>query len=442
MSIRVGMVSLGCPKNQVDAEHMLYNLREEGCEIIADAALADVVVVNTCGFIESAKQEAIETILEFCTLKEEGRIKAVIVTGCLAERYREEIKAEMPEVDAVIGIGSNELLGTVIKKVLSGEGDICTFGDKYSLIIGGRRIISTENYAYLKIAEGCDNCCTYCAIPSIRGRFRSRKMESVIDEAKWLASVGFKEIVLVAQDTTRYGEDIYGKPMLAELMREISKIDGLKWIRTLYAYPERITDELIDVIASEEKCVKYLDIPIQHCDGEVLRRMNRAGDEASLRELVKKLRERVPGIILRTTLIAGFPGETQEQFERLCEFVKDVRFDRLGCFAYSAEEGTPAADFEDQIDEEIKQKRADIIMQEQMLISDELNQSYIGKTIEVVTEGFDRYAECYFGRSAMDAPEIDGKIFFTSPCPRALGEYVNVLIDDVMDYDLIGSVVE
>ena len=442
MSIRVGMVSLGCPKNQVDAEHMLYNLREEGYEIIADAALADVVVVNTCGFIESAKQEAIETILEFCTLKEEGRIKAVIVTGCLAERYREEIKTEMPEVDAVIGIGSNELLGTVIKKVLSGEGDICTFGDKYSLIIGGRRIISTENYAYLKIAEGCDNCCTYCAIPSIRGRFRSRKMESVIDEAKWLASVGFKEIVLVAQDTTRYGEDIYGKPMLAELMREISKIDGLKWIRTLYAYPERITDELIDVIAKEEKCVKYLDIPIQHCDGEVLRRMNRAGDEASLRELVKKLRERVPGIILRTTLIAGFPGETQEQFERLCEFVKDVRFDRLGCFAYSAEEGTPAADFSDQIDEEIKQKRADIIMEEQMLISDELNQSYIGKTIEVVTEGFDRYAECYFGRSAMDAPEIDGKIFFTSPCPRALGEYVNVVIDDVMDYDLIGSVVE
>lgn len=442
MSIRVGMVSLGCPKNQVDAEHMLYNLREEGYEIIADAALADVVVVNTCGFIDSAKQEAIETILEFCTLKEEGRIKAVIVTGCLAERYREEIKTEMPEVDAVIGIGSNELLGTVIKKILSGEGDICTFGDKYALIIGGRRIISTENYAYLKIAEGCDNCCTYCAIPSIRGRFRSRKIESVIDEAKWLASVGFKEIVLVAQDTTRYGEDIYGKPMLASLMRELSKIDGLKWIRTLYAYPERITDELIEVIASEEKCVKYLDIPIQHCDGEVLRRMNRTGDERSLRELVDKLRKRVPGIILRTTLIAGFPGETDEQFERLCEFVKDVKFDRLGCFAYSAEEGTPAADFDHQIDEEIKIKRADIIMQEQMLISDALNQNYIGKTIEVVTEGFDRYAECYFGRSAMDAPEIDGKIFFTSPCPRTMGEYVNVLIDDVMDYDLIGSVVE
>lgn len=442
MAIRVGMVSLGCPKNQVDAEHMLYNLREEGFEIIADAALADVVVVNTCGFIDSAKQEAIETILEFCTLKQEGRIKAVIVTGCLAEHYREEIKKEIPEVDAVLGIGSNELLGTVIKKVLSGEGDILSFGDKYALIIGGRRIISTENFAYLKIAEGCNNCCTYCAIPSIRGKFRSRKLESVLDEAKWLASVGFKEIILVAQDTTRYGEDIYGKPMLAELMKEIAKIDGIKWIRTLYAYPERITDELIDVIASEEKCVKYLDIPIQHCDGDVLKRMNRGGNEEFLRDLVKKLRERIPDIILRTTLIAGFPGETKEQFETLCEFVKDIKFDRLGCFAYSAEEGTPAARMKDQIDEDEKQRRADIIMQEQMYISDELNQKYIGKTLEVVTEGFDRYAECYFGRSANEAPEIDGKIFFSSPKPRTLGEFVNVLIDDVMDYDLLGSVVE
>lgn len=441
MAIRVGMVSLGCPKNQVDAEHMVYNLREEGYELIADAGLADVVVINTCGFIESAKQEAIETILEFCTLKEEGRIKAVIVTGCLAERYREEISKEMPEVDAVIGIGSNELLGTVIKKVLGGEGRINTFGDKYSLIIGGKRLISTETFAYVKIAEGCDNCCTYCAIPSIRGRFRSRKMESVLDEVKWLASVGYKEIILIAQDTTRYGEDIYGKPMLASLMREVAKIDGIKWIRTLYAYPERITDELIDVIASEPKCVKYLDIPIQHCDGEVLARMNRQGDEKTLRELIVKLRTRIPGIILRTTLIAGFPGETDEQFERLCEFVKDTKFDRLGCFAYSAEEGTPAADFDGQIDEEIKQRRADIIMETQMLINDEVCQKMIGRTLEVVTEGFDRWGECYFGRSAGEVPEIDGKIFFSSDSPRAIGEYVNVMIDDVMDYDLIGSVV-
>lgn len=442
MAIRVGMVSLGCPKNQADAEHMAYNLREEGYELIADAGLADVVVINTCGFIESAKQEAIDTILEFCTLKNEGRIKAVIVTGCLAERYREEISKEIPEVDAVIGIGSNELLGTVIKKVLAGEGVINTFGDKYSLIIGGKRLVSTETFAYLKIAEGCDNCCTYCAIPSIRGRFRSRKLESVIDEAKWLAKVGFKEIILIAQDTTRYGEDLYGKPMLATLMREIAKIDGIKWIRTLYAYPERITDELIDVLATEPKCVKYLDIPIQHCDGEVLRMMNRQGDEKSLRELIGKLRARVPDIIIRTTLIAGFPGETPEQFERLCEFVKDIKFDRLGCFAYSAEEGTPAASFDNQVDEEEKTRRADIIMETQMLINDEICEKQIGKTLEVVTEGFDRYAECWFGRSVGEVPEIDGKIFFTSDSPRAIGEYVNVYIDSVMDYDLVGYVVE
>ncbi len=442
MAIKVGMVSLGCPKNQVDAEHMVYNLREEGYEIIADAGLADVVVINTCGFIESAKQEAIDTILEFCTLKQEGRIKAVIVTGCLAERYREEISREMPEVDAVIGIGSNELLGTVIGKILNGEGVINTFGDKYSLIIGGKRLISTDTFAYLKIAEGCDNCCTYCAIPSIRGRFRSRKMESIITEAQWLAKIGYKEIILIAQDTTRYGEDIYGKSMLPELMSEVAKIDGIKWIRTLYAYPERITDELIDVIANEPKCVKYLDIPIQHCDGEILRMMNRTGDDSSLRELVNKLRARIPGIILRTTLIAGFPGETDEQFEALCQFVKDVKFDRLGCFAYSAEEGTPAADFPDQVDEDVKQRRADIIMETQMLINDEICEGMIGKRLEVVVEGFDRYAECFFGRSQSEAPEIDGKIFFTSSRPLAIGEYVNVEIDSVMDYDLIGFVTE
>ncbi len=442
MAIKVGMVSLGCPKNQVDAEHMVYNLREEGFELIADAGLADVVVINTCGFIESAKQEAIDTILEFCTLKTEGRIKAVIVTGCLAERYREEISAEMPEVDAVIGIGSNELLGRVINKVLNGEGRINSFGDKYSLIIGGKRLISTDTFAYIKIAEGCDNCCTYCAIPSIRGRFRSRKLEGIIKEAEWLAKVGYKEIILIAQDTTRYGEDIYGKSMLPELMREIAKIDGIKWIRTLYAYPERISDELIDVISNEPKCVKYLDIPIQHCDGEILRMMNRVGDDKTLRELVSKLRRKIPGIILRTTLIAGFPGETEEQFEALCQFVKDVKFDRLGCFAYSAEEGTPAADFPDQVDEETKQRRADIIMETQMLINDEVCEAMLGRTLEVVVEGFDRYAECFFGRSQSEAPEIDGKIFFTSPRPLAIGEYVNVEIDSVMDYDLIGSVVE
>ena len=440
MAVRVGLVSLGCPKNQVDAEHIVYNLREEGYEIIPDAALADVAVINTCGFIESAKQEAIDTILEFCTLKSEGRIKAVIVTGCLAERYKAEIRSELPEVDAVVGLGANELLGEIIKKVLAGETADMS-GDKYSLIIDARRIVSTDTFAYLKIAEGCDNHCTYCAIPSIRGKLRSRKIESIVDEAKWLAKVGFKELILVAQDTTVYGLDLYGKPMICELLRELCKIDGLKWIRTLYSYPERITDELIELIASEEKLVKYLDIPIQHCNDRILKRMNRKSTKAELVSLVKKLRERIPGVILRTTLIAGFPGETEEEFEELCEFVNEMKFDRLGCFAYSQEEGTPAALLPDQLDEEEKQRRADTVTETQMLISDRQSEERVGKDIEVVVEGWDKWAECYFGRSYAEAPEIDGKIFFTSESPRTVGEYVKVHIDGTMDYDLLGSVV-
>ena len=440
MPIRVGMVSLGCPKNQVDAEHMIYNLREEGFEIIADAALADVAVINTCGFIESAKQEAIDTILEFCTLKQEGRIKGVIVTGCLAERYFKDIRSDLPEVDAVLGLGADEFLGEAVKKVMGGE-SFDLMGDKYSLLIDSRRVISTETYAYIKIAEGCDNCCTYCAIPSIRGKLRSRKIESIVDEAKWLAKVGFKEIVLVAQDTTVYGLDIYGEPKICELLRELCKIEGLKWIRTLYSYPERITDELIGLIAKEEKLVKYLDIPIQHCNDRVLKRMNRKSTKAELVSLIKKLRERIPDITLRTTLIAGFPGETEEEFDELCEFVNEMKFDRLGCFAYSQEEGTAAARLPEQIDEEEKQRRADIIMQSQMIISDRLNQNRLGKDIEVVVEGWDRYAECYFGRSAAEAPEIDGKIFFTSGEKRSVGEFVTVHIEETMDYDLLGSVV-
>ncbi len=324
MAVTVGIVSLGCAKNMLDAEHMAYNLREEGFELQPDAGLADVVVINTCGFIESAKQEAIETILEFVALREEKRIKAIIVTGCLAERYREEILKELPEVDAVLGIGANELLGETIRKVLEGNAGIEMYGDKYSLVIGGRRIVSTETYAYIKIAEGCSNHCTFCAIPGIRGKYRSRPMESIIDEAKWLAKVGYREIILIAQDTSRYGEDLYGTQKLAELLKELCKIDGLKWIRTLYCYPERITDELIDVVATEPKCVKYFDIPIQHCCDRVLKRMNRHSNEAEIRELVAKLRARIPNVIIRTTIMTGFPGETEEEFEKLCEFVKEM----------------------------------------------------------------------------------------------------------------------
>lgn len=443
MSTRVGMVSLGCPKNQVDAEHMLYDLKKEGYELVSDAALADVVIVNTCGFIESAKQEAIDTILEFCTLKEEGRIKHVIATGCLAERYRDEMKKEIPELDAVVGLGSNGKIAEIIRDIYRTEESVCAYGSKTDLPLEGGRLISTEPFfAYLKIAEGCSNCCTYCAIPAIRGKFRSRKMEDILEEAKWLAEHGVTELVVIAQDTTRYGEDIYGKSMLPELLKKLCEIDGFKCIRTLYSYPERISDEFIEVLATEDKLVKYIDMPIQHCNGEVLKRMNRAGDEAFLLELIQKLRARIPDIVLRTTLIAGFPGETEAQFEELCEFVKNVGFERLGCFAYSPEEGTKAYSMPDQVDEVTRNRRADIIMQEQMLVTERYNQAQLGKTVEIVCEGFDRYAECYFGRGSADAPEIDGKVFFTSEKKVAVGQYVKVELFDTLDYDLLGTVTE
>lgn len=440
MGTRVGMVSLGCSKNQVDAERMLFMLRQEGFEIVADAALADVVIINTCGFIETAKQEAIDTILEFCTLKQEGRIKAVICTGCLAERYRDEVLAEIPELDAVVGIGRNSEIVEIIRSIYAGEDHITAFGEKEALSIEGGRVLSTQPFtAYIKVAEGCDNRCSFCAIPDIRGHFRSRPMENIIEEARGLAEKGVKELIVIAQDTTRYGKDIYGEYKLAELLRELCKIDGFKWIRTLYAYPDKITDELLDAIADEEKLVKYLDIPLQHCNKDILRRMRRAGDRETYTALIKRIRERVPGIVLRTTLITGFPGETEEQFEELCEFVKEIKFERLGCFAYSAEEGTPAAEFDGQLSVRIKEKRSEIIMEEQMFISDRFNESRLGQTLEVVTEGFDRYAECWFGRSAADAPEIDGKVFFTSDRKLREGEFVMVEVDDIMDYDLLGT---
>lgn len=444
MATRVGMVSLGCPKNQVDAEHMLFDLKKEGFQIVQDAALADYVIVNTCGFIESAKQEAIETILEFCTLKKEGRIKAVIVTGCLAQRYGEEMLKEIPEADAIVGLGENKNLCEIIRDIAVGEKNVCKLGKCEDLALDGGRIISTNPfYAYLKISEGCSNCCTYCAIPSIRGKFRSRPMESIIQEAKWLAENGVTEIVVIAQDTTRYGEDLYGKPSLAALLKELCKIDGLKWIRTLYCYPERITEELIKTVAEEPKLVKYFDIPLQHCNKEILKKMNRHGDYESLKNLINHIREEIPEVIIRTTFIAGFPSETDEQFEELSRFVGEMKFDRMGCFAYSQEENTPAAKMPEQIDEEEKEKRADVIMEQQMFISGELNDKKIDRIYEVVTEGFDQYAECFYGRSVEDAPEIDGKIFFDcgENKPR-IGDYVKVRINDTLDYDLIGERIE
>ena len=442
MPIKVGMVSLGCNKNQVDAERMLYSIKEAGYQLVADAALADISIINTCGFIESAKQEAIETILEFAQLKKEGRIKKIIITGCLAERYKAEVSELIPEADAVVGLGCNKDIVKIIDRTLANE-NVQAFESKLELPMTGMRVQTTlPFFSYLKIAEGCSNCCSYCAIPMIRGKFRSVPMEDLIKEAEYLVSHGVREINVIAQDSTRYGEDIYGESKLPELLTELCRIENLKWIRVLYCYPERVTDKLLDVIAKEDKIVKYIELPVQHCDGDILRKMNRPGDEETLRKLIAKIRERVPGVIIRTTLITGFPTETEEQFDRLANFVKDMEFDRLGCFAYSEEEGTKAAEMEGQIDEEVRQHRADIIMEQQQIIMSHKNAAMTDKVIEVVTEGFDRYGECYFGRSAADAPDIDGKIFFTSPGRKLVpGIFVKVKITEILDYDLIGEVV-
>lgn len=441
MPIKVGLVSLGCSKNLVDSERMLAKLRKKGYQLVTEPGLADVAVVNTCGFIQSAKEEAIETIIELGKLKNDGTLKKIIITGCLTERYREEAAELFPEADAVIGIGNNKDIVDVLDHVIAGERYV-NFAPKLDAELTGERIISTlPFFAYLKIAEGCSNCCTYCAIPKIRGKFRSVPMEDVLEEARWLASTGVSELIVIAQDSTRYGEDLYGESKLPELLKKLAEIDGTRWIRVLYCYPERITDELLDIMASEEKIVKYLDIPIQHCDGDIIKRMNRWGDEAQLEALFAKIREKVPGIILRTTLITGFPGETQEQFNSLAEFVQRVKFDRLGCFAYSREDGTKAYDFDNQIDEETAAHRADIIMEQQMLISAQNNEKLLGARLTAVVEGFDRFGECWFGRTELDAPDIDGKVFFTSEKPLSVGEFVTIEITDTLDYDLIGEVV-
>ncbi|MCI5924891.1 MAG: 30S ribosomal protein S12 methylthiotransferase RimO [Oscillospiraceae bacterium] len=441
MAIKVSMISLGCSKNQVDAEHLLAALAQNGFTLCGDVSESDVVIINTCGFIQSAKEEAIENILEMAALKKEGTIKGIVVTGCLAERYRDEIVKEMDEVDVVLGIGSNDKICEAVEKAAAGS-RMTAYGEKESLCLSGERVLTTlPFYAYLKIAEGCDNCCTYCAIPQIRGRFRSRPMEELVKEAEWLASQGVKELVVVAQDTTRYGEDLYGEYKLAELLKKLCKIDGLRWIRTLYCYPDKITEELIDVIAAEEKLVKYLDIPIQHCEEAVLRSMNRSMDRASLTALMKKLRSRIPGLTLRTTVMVGFPGETEEQFAALSEFIEEVRFDRLGCFAFSAEEGTAAADMDGQIDEDVKKRREEVIMTQQSIIMEQLNREKIGERLLCVVEGFDRYGECYFGRTEADAPDVDGKVFFTSEDSLKMGDFVKVRVNEVMDYDLVGECV-
>lgn len=441
MNYKIGMISLGCPKNQVDAEHMLALMDAEGWEIVDYVDGCDAVIVNTCGFIDDAKKEAIENILDMVELKKEGVISKIIVTGCLAQRYKDEIVKEIPEVDAVIGIGANGDIIKTVEEVMSGVDTIENYPPQCDLPLEGQRILTTPHYwAYLKIGEGCSNRCTYCTIPSIRGNMRSRSMENVIDEAKQLAESGVKELILIAQDTTSYGLDLYGELKLPELLNELCKIDSIEWIRLLYCYPDRITDELIETMKNQEKVVNYIDLPLQHADDKILKAMNRRGDQALIRNVISKLRTEIPDVVIRTTFIVGFPGEGEEEFETLAEFVNEIEFDRLGVFTFSPQEGTPAFDMEDQLDEDIKTRRGEVIMQDQYSIMEEKNNEKIGKTYRVVVEDYDGYSDSYTGRTYMDAPEIDGLVKFTSHKDLDIGDFVDVEIFDVEDYDLIGEV--
>ncbi len=435
---KIGFISLGCSKNLVDTEVMLKKLYDAGFEITPDETEAEIIIINTCGFIESAKREAIDNILDAAKLKEWGKCKHIVATGCLVERYREEVMTELPEIDALVGVGSLEDIVEACEAVLRGE-KYTSFKDKNTSALGGERILTTDEHtAYLKIAEGCDNRCTYCAIPLIRGKLRSRTIEDIVSEAKDLEALGVKELNLIAQDTTRYGLDIYGEYSLARLVRAISAETKIPWIRLLYCYPDKITDELIEELRTNERLLKYMDIPIQHISDRVLKRMNRHGDKALIKETVKKLRERVPGIVLRTTAMVGFHGESEEDFCELCEYVKEARFDHFGAFTYSEEEGTEAVFLDGKIDEQTKQDRYDVLMQTALTVSEELNLQKIGKIYTVLCEGFDTVAEVYYGRSYLDAPDVDGRVYFTSEKKIMTGEFVDVKITEALDYDLVG----
>ena len=438
MAIKVGMVSLGCSKNQVDAEILLALMLENGYEICADPQQCDVVIINTCGFIEDAKKESIETIFEFAQLKNEGQVKVLVVTGCLAERYQDQLVSEIPEADVVLGIGKNTEIAKAVKEALDGH-RVAAFGDKADLPLNGDRVLSTEKYsAYLKIAEGCDNRCSFCAIPLIRGGYRSRRMEDILEEARGLAESGVKELNLVAQDTTKYGQDLYGEYALDKLLTELCKIDGFHWIRVLYGYPDRVTDGLLEVMAREPKVVKYIDLPLQHASGRVLKEMNRKGDFDSLCALMQRIRDKVPGVVLRTTLIAGFPGETEEDFEQLCKFVRTVRFERLGCFAYSQEEDTPAGEREDQLDPRTADapRRPDYGGADGYRLpkGQGAHRSEDGGAVE----GYDEDQQMYYGRSYMDAPDIDTRVSFLTEREEVRpGEFIWVEVLDSVGYDLV-----
>lgn len=435
--MKIGLISLGCAKNLVDSEHMLARLREVGHEIVTDMDDAEVGIVNTCGFIESAKAEAIETILETAQCKQSGKMQGLVVTGCLAQRYRAEIENDLPEVDVICGTGSFENIVEAVEAAYGHEKRVY-FGAMDEADLGGSRSRLTPGYtAYFKIAEGCSNTCAYCIIPKLRGKYRSRDFDALVEEARVLSDAGVKELIVIAQDITKYGIDLYGKHRLPELLRELCKMN-FTWIRLHYLYPDQITEELIDVIAEEDKIVKYLDIPLQHASKRVLRAMRRPGDRESLTALIGKLRERIPGVVLRTSLIVGLPGETEEEFTELCEFLQDVRIERAGVFEFSPEEGTIAAEMPDQIDDETKENRRLIVEELQSGVIDDYNLSRVHEEMDVLCEGFDEDANMYYGRTYADSVEVDGKVWFVSEAPCTAGEFMRVRIDDSLGADLSG----
>ena len=438
----IGFISLGCAKNQVDCERMMYRVQEAGFNVQPDVVGCDVVVINTCGFIDSAKSEAIDFILQMGQLKEQGLVGKILVTGCLSQRYQDVIMKEMPEVDGVLGTGNYTEIVEAIERLLENE-TVSEFASIDTPEVECGRVLTTpEHYAYIKIAEGCDNRCSYCIIPYLRGKFRSRQMDDILYEARILAANGIKELIVVAQDTSRYGTDFpEHKRLLPELLRELCKIDGFEWIRVHYVYPDEIDDEFIEVMASEPKIVKYLDLPIQHCNSKILKLMNRRGDGQFLRDLFAKLRERIPGLVLRTSVITGLPGEGEEEFAELCEFLKEQRLERVGAFPFSPEEGTPAAEMEF-VDSEVAQARAQMVETLQSRIMDDYNASMMGKTLDVLVDGFDEELEQFYGRTFADSPEIDGRVWIATQEAISEGNFVKVLVDAVIDGDLSGCLVE
>lgn len=439
---KVAFISLGCSKNLVDTEVMLHNLHKGGFEVTFSPEEAEIIIINTCGFIESAKQESVDNILDANDLKKWGKCKHLIATGCLVERYRDEVMRELPELDGVLGVGSLSDIVEACHAVMRGE-KYSSFRDKESCPLGGGRILTTMPHtAYLKIAEGCDNRCTYCAIPLIRGRLRSRTIEDIVHEARELERSGVRELNLIAQDTTRYGLDLYGELSLARLVKEICKNTDIPWIRLLYCYPDKITDELIAELRDNPRLVKYMDIPVQHISDKILSAMNRHGDSKLIYDTIRRLRENVPGITLRTTAMVGFPGESEEDFEQLCRFVKEVKFDKFGAFTFSPEEDTAAVLMSDEIDDQVKQDRYDCLMQTQLTVIEEKNAERIGDSVTVLCDGYDTVAEIYYGRSEADAPDVDGRIYFRAEKGKyGPGDFVTVRINEALDYDLVGDAI-